>query len=220
MMTDAGFAHTTLYARNATVRAAPCAGLNGTRLLAAHPDFSSRSRVYAVSTEGDFIGLVLRGDKRVSGCRCARSARKRRVEARRSLLLQHNVGLRLHDLSRHVSRLRRGWALAADVLFRGPMRVAPAAAQAINSASANKSVSSCACRTRFRVTGAHVDDAAAKLTVAADAVVLAQAGRLAVFNASGAVTRASRHTLDATLPGLARCACRFCHRSPYRIAGA
>lgn len=71
MLTDVGFASAILYARNATVKAAPCVGLNGTRLLTAQPDFGSRARAYALSTEGDFVGLVLRGDKRVAGCRCA-----------------------------------------------------------------------------------------------------------------------------------------------------
>lgn len=65
-----------------------------------------------------------------------------------------------------------------------------------------------ACRTRFKVPGTEVDGGPARLGVAADAVVMVQAGRLAVFNSSGAVNKSSRHTLDAALPVLARCASR------------
>jgi hypothetical protein len=70
MLTDKGFSHVTLYTGDGTARAMTCKGLNGTRLVAAMPDFLTRARSFAMSAEGELVGLLLLGEKRITSCRC------------------------------------------------------------------------------------------------------------------------------------------------------
>jgi hypothetical protein len=77
MLTEKGFSSLNLLTRNTTVFALTCQGLNSTTLVAALPDFGSRARAYALSADGELVGLVLPGEKRISACRCDPTSQRR-----------------------------------------------------------------------------------------------------------------------------------------------
>ena len=70
MMTEHGFSHTTLHSNNGTVKVMKCRDLNSTRLVAAAPDLNLNTRAFGISADGEFVSLVLPGEKKVQSCRC------------------------------------------------------------------------------------------------------------------------------------------------------
>ena len=71
MLTEQGFASVGLTGYNSTLRHLRCTGLDGSALVAAQPDFATRSRAYGMTAQGELVGMMLPGEKRVLSCRCA-----------------------------------------------------------------------------------------------------------------------------------------------------